>query len=386
MRRHWRGAATGWLLLLLAGLSLQAAAAGSAETPRMRRLGAAEGLPSRMVLALAEDRLGYVWAATDDGLARYDGVRLRVWRHEPADPASLPSNTLETLLIDDRDRLWVGSNGGGLSMLDAARQGFQHYPQIAATCPQQVWALAYAQQALWVGTSGTGLCRLDEDGRVTRYTRVAGDPRSLPDDTIYSLLSDGPDRLWIGTADGLARWDGERFSRIAPALLGGRSIIRLSGDNDGGVWAGTDDGLYKVDADGSVRPAPWAQGTRARAAVVLHDRDGGYWMGSANGLFRGDARQLQLLQARLEKMELHLQVSETALAELAKVGFDPVFGARPLKRAIQQRIENPLSKLLLEGRFPPKSEIAVDVDPVRAPGVFNFSGGASASGVDDAPV
>lgn len=82
--------------------------------------------------------------------------------------------------------------------------------------------------------------------------------------------------------------------------------------------------------------------------------------------------QLQLLQTRLERMELHLQVSEAALAELAKVGFDPVFGARPLKRAIQQRIENPLSKLLLQGRFPPKSVIAVDVDPVRAPGVFEF--------------
>ena len=84
--------------------------------------------------------------------------------------------------------------------------------------------------------------------------------------------------------------------------------------------------------------------------------------------------QLQILQARLAKMELELQVSETAIAELAKVGFDPVFGARPLKRAIQQRIENPLSKLLLEGKFLPKSVIAVDVDPVLAPGVFHFSG------------
>jgi ATP-dependent Clp protease ATP-binding subunit ClpB len=65
-----------------------------------------------------------------------------------------------------------------------------------------------------------------------------------------------------------------------------------------------------------------------------------------------------------------MQVSDAALAELAKVGFDPVFGARPLKRAIQQRIENPLSKLLLEGRFPPKSVIPVSVDPVHAPGVF----------------
>jgi len=83
--------------------------------------------------------------------------------------------------------------------------------------------------------------------------------------------------------------------------------------------------------------------------------------------------QLHALQARLAKLDLALEVSDAALAELAKVGFDPVFGARPLKRAIQQRIENPLSKLLLEGRFPPKSRIAVGVDPVQAPGVFSFS-------------
>ncbi len=82
--------------------------------------------------------------------------------------------------------------------------------------------------------------------------------------------------------------------------------------------------------------------------------------------------QLHILQARLAKMELALDVSATAVAELAKVGFDPVFGARPLKRAIQQRIENPLSKLMLEGKFPPKSVIAVNVDPVHAPGVFTF--------------
>jgi len=84
------------------------------------------------------------------------------------------------------------------------------------------------------------------------------------------------------------------------------------------------------------------------------------------------AIQLKVLESRLAKMDLHLRVSHAALAELAKVGFDPVFGARPLKRAIQQRIENPLSKFLLEGRYPPKSAIPVDVDPVQNPGVFEF--------------
>ena len=83
--------------------------------------------------------------------------------------------------------------------------------------------------------------------------------------------------------------------------------------------------------------------------------------------------QLKILASRLTKMDLTLDVSPAALAELAKVGFDPVFGARPLKRAIQQRIENPLSKLLLEGKFLPKDTIAVNVDPVRAPGEFAFT-------------
>ena len=83
--------------------------------------------------------------------------------------------------------------------------------------------------------------------------------------------------------------------------------------------------------------------------------------------------QLRVLQQRLQQLDLDLDVSEAALEELAKVGFDPVFGARPLKRAIQQRIENPLSKALLEGQFPPKSTIHVKVDPVQAPGEFQFS-------------
>ncbi len=82
--------------------------------------------------------------------------------------------------------------------------------------------------------------------------------------------------------------------------------------------------------------------------------------------------QLKILQARLAKMDLTLEVSPAALAELAKVGFDPVFGARPLKRAIQQRIENPLSKLILEGKFLPKSSIGVSVDPIHSPGLFEF--------------
>jgi ATP-dependent Clp protease ATP-binding subunit ClpB len=71
--------------------------------------------------------------------------------------------------------------------------------------------------------------------------------------------------------------------------------------------------------------------------------------------------QLGILEQRLLKMDLALEISDAALAELAKAGFDPVYGARPLKRAIQSELENPLAKAILEGRFAPKDVIAVDV-------------------------
>ena len=71
--------------------------------------------------------------------------------------------------------------------------------------------------------------------------------------------------------------------------------------------------------------------------------------------------QLQRLKKRLTALEIGFEVSDAALAEIAAAGFDPVYGARPLKRAIQQQIENPLAKLMLEGKFLPKDTIHVDV-------------------------
>ncbi|MES2323884.1 MAG: hypothetical protein V4633_16630, partial [Pseudomonadota bacterium] len=65
----------------------------------------------------------------------------------------------------------------------------------------------------------------------------------------------------------------------------------------------------------------------------------------------------------LAKMEMTLDIDDEALQKIAEAGYDPVYGARPLKRAIQAQIENPLSKLILSGKFGPK-----DVIPVRVRG------------------
>ncbi len=70
--------------------------------------------------------------------------------------------------------------------------------------------------------------------------------------------------------------------------------------------------------------------------------------------------QLQYLEKRLAAIEMKLTISDAALAEIANAGFDPVYGARPLKRAIQAQLENPLAKLILEGRFAAKDTVKVD--------------------------
>ncbi len=94
---------------------------------------------------------------------------------------------------------------------------------------------------------------------------------------------------------------------------------------------------------------------RIDEVVVFHSLDEKHIAGIAR-------IQLQYLEKRLARMEMALEVSDAALAEIADAGFDPIFGARPLKRAIQERIENPLAKAILEGQFAAKDRIRVDVE------------------------
>ncbi|MCB1898651.1 MAG: AAA family ATPase, partial [Rhodocyclaceae bacterium] len=92
---------------------------------------------------------------------------------------------------------------------------------------------------------------------------------------------------------------------------------------------------------------------RIDEVVVFHSLDQKHIAGIAK-------IQLQYLEKRLARLDMRLEVTDAALAALAEAGFDPVFGARPLKRAIQERIENPLAKAILEGRFAAKDCIRVD--------------------------
>lgn len=274
-------------ILLFALASLATAHAAVPETPRFRLLGVAEGMPSSSVNALARDRAGYLWIATIDGLARYDGVGFRVWRHLPDDPRALPGNIVQALHVDAGDRVWVATEFGGLSVLDAARGGFRHYRQ--ATHPQigsdDTWAIASRDGALWFGTGGGGLHRLDRNGTIARWT---AETHGLPSDTVLALAFDADGVLWIGTDAGLARFDGTRLTPVTlPGDAASPLIYALVPEGDT-LWVGSAAGVFQRGRDGRWISPPWSpMFERPNALTSLaRDRDGALWIGSQRGLWR----------------------------------------------------------------------------------------------------
>lgn len=269
--------------------------AGVPETPRFRQIGVAEGLPSSGVVALARDHAGYIWIATNDGLARYDGVGFRVWHNVPGAAGSLPGNTLQAMAIDDKDRIWVSTEGHGLSVLDADRSRFRTFrmadhPQMGSN---DVWAIATHGDEVWFGSYGGGLHRLVEsqDGThvdITRYMPRQGDPHSLPAETVTSLLADAQGVLWVATVHGVARWNGHDFDRIAlPGDNPMPLVYSLTRDGDA-IWVGASTGIYRRGSGGRWVAPSWApMFERPNAALSLvRDRDGQFWVGSQRGLWR----------------------------------------------------------------------------------------------------
>ena len=140
---------------------------------------------------------------------------------------------------------------------------------------------------------------------------------------------------------------------VMTSNLGSHQIMQMAGQSDEAIR----DAVW-VEVKQHFRPEFL---NRIDEAVVFHALD-------ASNIEAIAKIQLSVLEKRIEKMDMRLDVSPSALAELAKAGFDPVYGARPLKREIQRRVENPIAKLILQGRFGPKDVIPVDF----ADGEFQF--------------
>ena len=202
MVAFWAAAAPAW--------------AAPARPIRFDRLSLEQGLSQSTVMDVLQDRRGYVWLATEDGLNRYDGYSFRVYRHDPTDAASLPSSFVWDVEEDATGDLWVATDQrpGPPRARDRARG------RARTSCPRTTCARCASRpkdNVLWVGTREEGLLRLDvASGQWRRLTHDDADAGSLASDRIYALLLDGKGRLWVGTDGGLDLLAGGR--QALPAL------------------------------------------------------------------------------------------------------------------------------------------------------------------------
>ena len=279
-----------WLCLLLA-LS-GALRAAVPEMPRFRVLGPGDGLPSTTVPAIARDQEGYLWVATWDGLARYDGVGFRVWQHDPQDPASLPGNLIQALYVDGRNRIWVATEGGGVSVMDETRSGFRHFRK--ATHPKlesdDIFTITGRGDEVWLGTFGGGLYRIDGEDRLVRLRSRDPEIDAALDRAIMGISMD-PDgeAILVATLNGLAVCI-DKSAPVRRVSVPGEepfppvTAVWREGDT---TWVGTPYGLHRMRDDGSWDTPAWAAGFQQRRTVTAmsSDGDGGYWVATSSGLW-----------------------------------------------------------------------------------------------------
>lgn len=267
------------------------ALAGVPQRPRFRIVGPTQGLPSTDIKALAHDRDGYLWIGTADGLARYDGVGMRVWRNDPEHPEGLPGNNVQALLVDASDRVWVAVEGAGVSVLDASRRGFIHYRMAdqPALASDDVWAMARQGEAVWLGTFGGGVTRVLPGGQMRTWTKAQG---GLPADVVLALAVDGQGVLWAGTTAGLARLEGERFVAVPLPEEDGKQLIYSLATQTDGLWVGGAQGVWQRHGGGWTRPAWSPMFERPNAMLsILSLPEGEHWIGSQRGLWHQQAEQ-----------------------------------------------------------------------------------------------
>ncbi|WP_069658946.1 hybrid sensor histidine kinase/response regulator transcription factor [Arcticibacter eurypsychrophilus] len=209
-----------------------------------------EGLSSSTIHAILKDRHGLMWMATDDGLNKFDGTTFTVYRNEPGNKNTLQANEITALDEDKQGRIWIGTNGGSVSIYNYLTNSFTSLPaeggenQLSSKAVTSISSDYLGQ--IWVGTYG-GLNRINPKTKaVTRFMGGAGDPSKLSSKNVICVFEDSKHNLWVGTDAGLNLYNRKTNKFITyvhnpanPISLSDNYIQTIAEDQAGNIWIGT---------------------------------------------------------------------------------------------------------------------------------------------------
>ena len=274
--------------------------------------------PIGQAQTITQDKDGFLWLGTFDGLVKYDGYEYTTYRKIPGDSTSLNETSIEKIYLDQSGDLWIGTSLG-LNRYNSQCDCFQRFPDVSNDLNAQVNAFAEdANGNLWIGTQKGGLFKYNPTTqRFTRHLNQTSNPVHLLDDQIRILLVDKNNILWIGTGepfdpsitgDGLVRYDlntgyAKRYlndPNNSNSLLDNR-VSALYEDQQGKLWIGScESGLHYWDSENDeiIRQMPtkenspgiyapdgsmglWSSCPHVR--FILQDTKGAFWIGTFNG-------------------------------------------------------------------------------------------------------
>lgn len=338
------------LLLMLCGLNFSSQ---FPPAPEFKHYMNAPGIKGDNVFNIFQDREGFIWVGTDKGLNRFDGREFINYHHDPSDPSSLSNNLVFSICEDQSGRLWIGTRDGGINVFDKKRERFRSYThdpddpdsilsnniyRVLVDSLGNIWigsmggldrfdpvteafehvptggngngqpdfdsiVWLYESESrpglLWISTYKKGLKLLDiREGILKSFMVENGDPRSIPSDIVLYTLEDNQGYLWVGTDQGICRYDysSRSFTRFQNELLSPgyekyNYFFTLAIDQSNRIWGGTANwGIQLFHPDGQpikriLHQPDFEKGlTHNHINHIFVDRQGMIWIGTLWGL------------------------------------------------------------------------------------------------------
>ena len=260
-----------------------------------------DGLGSNSVFAILQDKAGFLWFGTYDGLSRYDGYKFDTYRNIDGDSTSISENKIRSMIEDKEGNLWIGTWYMGLNMFNPITEKFTRYlhdkNNPSSISNNSIISLCQDSDGfIWIGTAHGGLNKFDKSkGKFIQYNHSPGDHFSLSDSSVYSIYEDREGILWIGTGNkGINKYNKHSDSFLSygydpanPKSISSNWVLSFLEDRSGNFWIGTATGglnKFKRNLNEFDR---YSKGLNSSACsnyiwCIFEDTQGTLWIGTDN--------------------------------------------------------------------------------------------------------